>query len=366
MGHQLSTTTRASSRTCHIPSPSDEISDEELQNLIINATEEDCIGKMPELDILGSPQVYRLSPHALVAKYIATDPSNEVYTMQLVQQHTTVPVPQVRRVLPDRTQGKGFWLVMDYIDGECLLAIWSKLGWWRRLQVICALRSHIRQLQQIPLPSKNVPGPFDGTGRPLSCLGGHFHDGAGPFSTYAAMAAWHDEQNYRYQVVLNISSGGTYFWPYSKFDTSAPLVLCHFDLHMRNIMLDKTNRVWLIDWAYAGAYPFWFEYVPFGFWANAASPARRTPRSFVRFLDFIIGGCASWYFNNYITKLDSRPMGFRHFDIDSDHFIKQSIDPKLYQPVDVARPSHCRIMAQKCLDLFYDTLMGVRALFVVD
>ncbi|KAJ3841012.1 kinase-like domain-containing protein [Lentinula raphanica] len=364
MGHQLSALASASSRTCHIPSPSDKLSDEELQNLIMNA--KDRIGKMPELDILGSPRVYRLSPHALVAKYIATDPSNEVYAMQLVQQNTTVPVPQVRRVLPDRIRGKGFWLVMDYIDGECLLAIWSELGWWRRLQVICALRSYIRQLQQIPLPSKNVPGPMDGTGRPLSCLGGHFRDGAGPFPTYAAMAAWHDEQNHRYQVDWNIESDGTYFWPYSKFDTSAPLVLCHFDLHLRNIMLDKKNRVWLIDWAYAGAYPFWFEYVPFGFWANAASPDRRTPRSFARFLDFIVGSCASWYFNNYITKLDSRPMGFRHFVIDNDHFIKQGIDPKLYQPVDVARPSQCRIMAQKCLDLFYDTLMGVRALFVVD
>ncbi|KAJ3756645.1 hypothetical protein EV360DRAFT_71817 [Lentinula raphanica] len=272
MGHQLSTLTSASSRTSHIPSPADELSDEELQNHIMNAKEEDCVGEMPELDILGSPQVYRLRPHALVAKYIATDPSNEVYIMQLVQQNTTVPVPQVRRVLPDRIRG------VRLVPSRLLLGpvTFDEKSIEGRLE-------EPGTLIDIFIKRRNV----------IEALGGHFRDRVGPFPTYAAMAAWHDEQNHRYQVDCNIESGGTFFWPYSKFDTSAPLVLCHFDLHLRNIMLDKKNRVWLIDWAYAGAYPFWFEYVPFGFWANAASPDRRTPRSFARFLDFIVGSCAS-------------------------------------------------------------------------
>ncbi|KAJ3985330.1 kinase-like protein [Lentinula detonsa] len=319
----------------------------------------DLIGEMPEIDIMGSPQVFRLRPYALAAKYVWTDCRNEVYTMQLVHQHTTIPVPQVRRVLPDRAQKIGFWLIMDYIDGDCLLAVWPKLGWWRRLQIVCALRSYIQQLQRVPLPSQSIPGPFDGTGSPLPCLGGHFRESSGPFPTYSAMAAW--QQNHRYQVLNN---HGTYFWPYSKFDTSAPLVLCHFDLHMRNIMLDRNNQVWLIDWAFAGAYPPWFEYVPFGLWANAASPDRRSPRSFARFIGFIVGGCASWYFNHYITEFDHRPMGFRDCIIDQDYFVKQGIDPKLYQPVDVARPSLRRMMAQRCLDIFYDTVLTVKGLVV--
>ncbi|KAJ3819891.1 hypothetical protein F5878DRAFT_611484 [Lentinula raphanica] len=100
--------------------------------------------------------------------------------------------------LTDQKTRKGFWLVMDYIDGDCLLAVWPKLSWWRRLQVVCALRSYIQQLRLVPLPSPDIPGPFDGTGRALPCPGGHFgEEDAGPFATYAAMANWHDEQNHR-------------------------------------------------------------------------------------------------------------------------------------------------------------------------
>ncbi|KAJ3757064.1 kinase-like domain-containing protein [Lentinula raphanica] len=367
MGQQASFF-RGSTEARRPSSPADAMSDDELHTLIENIDwKEDLIGRMPDIDIMGSPQVYRLRPYDLVAKYLWTDSRNEVYTMQLVQQHTTIHVPRVmHRVIPDRISGQGLWLIMDYIDGECLLAVWPRLSWWRRLQVVCTLRSYIQQLRRVPLPSLNIPGPFDGTGRPLPCIGGHFPEDTGPFPTYTTMAAWHDEQNHRYQVYRNEASNGSYFWRYSRFNTSAPLVLCHFDLHLRNIMLDRNNQVWLIDWAFAGAYPPWFEYVPLGFWANAARPDRRLPRSFVRFMDFIVGGCASWYFTNYITKLDSRPVGFRHCVIDNDHFIKQGVDPKLYQPVEVARPSYCQFMARKCLDIVYDSLLGIRSLLVVN
>ena len=35
--------------------------------------------------------------------------------------------------------------------------------------------------------------------------------------------------------------------------------MCHFDLHSQNMILDSSGNVWLIDWAYAGAYPPYFE-----------------------------------------------------------------------------------------------------------
>lgn len=35
--------------------------------------------------------------------------------------------------------------------------------------------------------------------------------------------------------------------------------MCHFDLHTQNMILDGRGDVWLIDWAYSGAYPPYFE-----------------------------------------------------------------------------------------------------------
>ncbi|OBT49687.1 hypothetical protein VE04_10270, partial [Pseudogymnoascus sp. 24MN13] len=37
------------------------------------------------------------------------------------------------------------------------------------------------------------------------------------------------------------------------------LVLTHQDIAPRNIILDAEGKAWLIDWAYAGAYPRGFE-----------------------------------------------------------------------------------------------------------
>lgn len=45
------------------------------------------------------------------------------------------------------------------------------------------------------------------------------------------------------------------------FDNSEPLVLTHQDLNLRNILVDENYRLWIIDWAWAGYYPPWFEYV---------------------------------------------------------------------------------------------------------
>ena len=47
----------------------------------------------------------------------------------------------------------------------------------------------------------------------------------------------------------------------APFDSSMPLVFTHFDLSPRNLILDKRNRLWVIDFELSGFYPKWFEYV---------------------------------------------------------------------------------------------------------
>ncbi|KAG8411156.1 hypothetical protein J3459_016601 [Metarhizium acridum] len=44
------------------------------------------------------------------------------------------------------------------------------------------------------------------------------------------------------------------------FSGERPFVFTHHDLSPRNIMLDPSGQLWLIDWDYAGFYPEFFEY----------------------------------------------------------------------------------------------------------
>ncbi|EFW16515.1 conserved hypothetical protein [Coccidioides posadasii str. Silveira] len=42
--------------------------------------------------------------------------------------------------------------------------------------------------------------------------------------------------------------------------TAEPFVFTHHDLAPRNILLDKSGHLWLVDWDIAGWYPCFFEY----------------------------------------------------------------------------------------------------------
>src|SRR5204863_6467861 len=36
-------------------------------------------------------------------------------------------------------------------------------------------------------------------------------------------------------------------------------VMCHMYLHEQNLLIDSHGKIWLIDWAFAGMYPPYFE-----------------------------------------------------------------------------------------------------------
>jgi thiamine kinase-like enzyme len=37
------------------------------------------------------------------------------------------------------------------------------------------------------------------------------------------------------------------------------MVMCHLDIHTKNIAIDAWNIVWILDWERAGGYPIFFE-----------------------------------------------------------------------------------------------------------
>ena len=80
------------------------------------------------------------------------------------------------------------------------------------------------------------------------CRGYYFtEDGGGPFRSYVDMAAWFDRRWFDVLAPCLMPR-------IPKFDTSHPLVLCHMDLHMRNLILDAKWKLWFVDWESAGGF----------------------------------------------------------------------------------------------------------------
>ena len=192
----------------------------------------------------------------------APDPS-EAAALDLVFSETTIPVPRVRRVLRRKWD---FLIVMDYIDGPTLAHVWPALPRWRKYLVAFTLRRYVRQLRRLQAPPGAPPGPPSASARPggparicASPVFGQVQLHRGPFASYAALSAFFNDRHRRALDAEGVPQDD----PARKdvFDDSEPLVLTHQDLNLRNIVVGEGGRLWLVDWAWAGYCPPWFEYV---------------------------------------------------------------------------------------------------------
>ena len=256
-------------------------------------------------------QVRRIAPDAVVK--LSVGPS-EAYTMQLVRDNTSIPVPTIRRVLPDRRPpGGSYWIIMDYINGNTLFKLWGALTDERKRSIIDALARYVRELQGVCLPNPPVPGPLHPDGVPGKCNASFFsEDNAGPFRTYQEMADWFDRQRARVRIHNHRRLGGVISCP--KFDATHPLVLCHMDIHPRNIVIDKAGTPWLVDWGVAGVYPTWFEYAAIAVSVKADYRLSAVPawKDLVANAAIIAGDYARYY-DDYLSVLFSFTAGI-NFD----------------------------------------------------
>ncbi|KFY64053.1 hypothetical protein V496_03486, partial [Pseudogymnoascus sp. VKM F-4515 (FW-2607)] len=206
----------------------------------------------PVIHRFGGTQVVRLSRTLVVKGGSSVFPA-EAAAMALAKRETGIPLPAVHRVVPgkpdDGFDGERCYIVMNYVEGEGLDVCWARLDAEARADVALQIANMIEELSTVTL---TIPGPIGGARR---CHGPWFSDyGAENFDTLAQMEGWFNHK-------LDICQG------FSEASRTTPrfafekLVLTHQDIAPRNIILDAGGKAWLIDWAFAGAYPEGFERV---------------------------------------------------------------------------------------------------------
>jgi hypothetical protein len=108
--------------------------------------------------------------------------------MAVVSSQTHIPVPNVRRYIH---WSSSLWIFVEFIPGEDLKDIWESLSTLNKLWVAWTLRGYVAQLHAVHLASRNLPGPIDGSGSALRCIGHYFTEmGAGPFASYQEISSW--------------------------------------------------------------------------------------------------------------------------------------------------------------------------------
>jgi hypothetical protein len=125
---------------------------------------------------------------------------------------------------------------MDYISGVCFRTCWVNLGWGSRSSITSQVAAEmIQEMESVTLEMPSL------TGGGNRFRGVRFtYYGAGPFDTLQTLEDWF---NHKLEICEKYrqATGGT---PKFKFQR---LVLTYQDIAPRNLILDKSGQVWLVD-----------------------------------------------------------------------------------------------------------------------
>jgi aminoglycoside phosphotransferase (APT) family kinase protein len=170
--------------------------------------------------------------------------------LRLVASRTSIRAPRVHRSFQVKDDAQYFgtsgYIVMDFIQGLPLDECWDNSSRSTQGEIAAQIAEMIKEMQSTELLQ---PGPIGGG----HCRGRFFTDySAGPFMDTAEMEAWF---NHKLDICKSVRQAPKDTPPF-RF---TKLVLTHHDTSPRNLILDQHQQVWLIDWAYSGAYPPVFE-----------------------------------------------------------------------------------------------------------
>lgn len=183
----------------------------------------------------------------------------EAATMSFVASRTSIPVPRVHCSF---VHGNQAYIVMERIQGDSFPKAWKTLSKADVESIFVQLRRMLRELREL------TPPPGTGV---ESCVGGSLRDSRiprsrprlGPFGTIQEFHLWlrdglnpeehpdrKNDQDWKDIKAMVAKQDGP--WP-------AP-VFTHGDLNPFNIMVRGGKVVSIIDWEFAGWYPFYWEY----------------------------------------------------------------------------------------------------------
>ncbi|KAI0347962.1 hypothetical protein BDW22DRAFT_1314272, partial [Trametopsis cervina] len=171
----------------------------------------------------------------LLVKYGSFVGMTEVHNALYVLKHSTIATPDIHLVFSCNCMT----YIMDYIPCESLLHRWTTLSEADRSSILAQLKEYLDQLRNLRSPT---PGPVDGS----RWKGPWFtFYGKDPFATYADFVAWLNR-------MLRLSKADGIV---EAFSEAYPLVFTHQDISPRNLILDNSGKLWVIDWEQAGWYP---------------------------------------------------------------------------------------------------------------
>jgi hypothetical protein len=202
----------------------------------------------PTLITTRTESIRLLSDH-LVAKAVRwpQDHRDETDVMDKARS-VGVNVPAVRRIvsLPEGDH----LIIMERIHGKTLEQLWQGLGLWSTIRIAWQLRSFVSALRTAT--SQQTGGVSSGR------VNSEWIQGINGPVPHASPTLFCEYLNW-----WLVKARPSKWQPRPQLLLSPPRehVLVHQDLAPRNMILDLSGRLWLVDWDRSGFYPAFMEYL---------------------------------------------------------------------------------------------------------
>ncbi|KAH7184807.1 kinase-like domain-containing protein [Fusarium flagelliforme] len=174
----------------------------------------------------------------------------EVEAMQFVARHTRIPIPRIHAIHTEKKTGCIF-IEMAYVEGECLDSAWDHLSTGERDAIFADIKTHLSCLRELQPPAQNTVSSALSNPSYDCRIGARFF---GPMNhtEFHSLARGHlrmeDVAQFLGQEVAKVHT--------SRYQTQ----FTHADLNPRNIIVRHGRVAAILDWAYSGWYPEYWEF----------------------------------------------------------------------------------------------------------
>lgn len=192
------------------------------------------------------PKTFRVSWHRVIKG--PCDPP-EIEAMQYVASHTTIPVPRIYAI---HTKNIAIYIEMAYIPGDTLSTVWDSLSTDDRDTIFADIKKYVSCLRELPPPKQDIV---------CSASRNPAYDCRIGFQFFGPMT--HDEFHSltRKHLLMEDVKAGVLGREVATTHTSRyRTCFTHADLAPRNIIVRHGRVAAIIDWAFAGWYPEYWEF----------------------------------------------------------------------------------------------------------
>jgi phosphotransferase family enzyme len=192
------------------------------------------------------PSTVRVSWHRVIKG--PCDPG-EIEAMQYIASHTSIPVPRLFGVHINKRND--IYIEMEHIPGKTLRSAWSDLSKEQRHIIFGDIKHHLSSLRALKPPAEDTV---------CSALQNPLHDGRVGSRYFGPCSQEDFHALLRKKLIMEDVATCLCPEAYTTHTSTYKTVFTHADLNPRNIMVRNGRVVAIIDWAYSGWYPEYWEY----------------------------------------------------------------------------------------------------------